>query len=149
MGSLGAPGFGVGWAPAISFHSDDQDAIQSAYVTPIPEVRKQTFSERDWDRVREAVLAVYGLSRHRPSRWKESDMDKTFSVIEYRSFFAVRHNLSGDESALSDGVDALFDEEGHALIPGTPGFIGAWEDCLNANEEETLQAYFPQHADHS
>ncbi|MFA5234797.1 MAG: hypothetical protein WC390_10390 [Sulfurimonas sp.] len=36
MGSLGAPGFGFGWAPAVPFQSDDCDAIQSAYVTPIP-----------------------------------------------------------------------------------------------------------------
>ena len=34
MGSIGAPGFGFGWVPAISFRNDDPDAIQSAYVTP-------------------------------------------------------------------------------------------------------------------
>jgi hypothetical protein len=59
MGSLGAPGFGVGWAPAISFRSDDPDAIQSAYVTPIPETSKEALDEHDWDRVRSAVIAVY------------------------------------------------------------------------------------------
>ncbi len=60
MGSLGAPGFGFGWAPAISFRSDDPDAIQSAYVTPIPEVERESCDERDWERVRGAVLSVYG-----------------------------------------------------------------------------------------
>ena len=60
MGSVGAPGFGFGWAPAISFTSRNPDAIQSAYVTPIPEVRKAVFDERDWERVRGAVLAIYG-----------------------------------------------------------------------------------------
>jgi hypothetical protein len=60
LGSLGAPGFGFGWAPAISFRSDDPNAIQSAYVTPIPEVEKDRFDERDWERVRGAVLAIYG-----------------------------------------------------------------------------------------
>jgi hypothetical protein len=60
MGSLGAPGFGYGWAPAISFRSDDPDAIQNAYVTPIPEVERESCDERDWERVRGAVLAVYG-----------------------------------------------------------------------------------------
>ena len=60
MGSLGAPGFGFGWAPAISFNGDDEDAILNAYVTPIPEVEKESFNERDWQRVREAVLNVYG-----------------------------------------------------------------------------------------
>ena len=60
MGSIGAPGFGFGWAPAISFRSDDSEAIQSAYVTPIPEVERESCNERDWERVRGAVLAVYG-----------------------------------------------------------------------------------------
>jgi hypothetical protein len=60
MGSIGAPGFGFGWAPAISFNGDDPDAIQSAYVTPLPEVEKDHFDDRDWERVRGAVLAVYG-----------------------------------------------------------------------------------------
>jgi len=60
MGSLGAPGFGFGWAPAIAFNSDDPDAIQSAYVTPLPEVKKKCGGESDWERVRSAVLAVYG-----------------------------------------------------------------------------------------
>jgi hypothetical protein len=60
MGSLGAPCFGFGWAPAISFRGDDPDAILSAYVTPIPETSKERFGKRDWKRVRGAVLAVYG-----------------------------------------------------------------------------------------
>lgn len=60
MGSLGAPGFGFGWAPAISFNGDDPDAIQNAYVTPLPEVERESFDERDWERVRSAVLGVYG-----------------------------------------------------------------------------------------
>ena len=60
MGSLGAPGCGLGCSPAISFTSDDPDAIQSAYVTPLPEVRKESGDERDWERVRSAMLSVYG-----------------------------------------------------------------------------------------
>ena len=60
MGSLGAPGFGFGWAPAISFDSDDEDAIVNAYVTPIPEIDKEAYDDRDWHRIREAVLSVYG-----------------------------------------------------------------------------------------
>jgi hypothetical protein len=60
MGSLGAPGFGFGWAPAISFNGDDEDAIVNAYVTPIPEIEKEAYDDRDWHRIREAVLSVYG-----------------------------------------------------------------------------------------
>ena len=59
MGSLGAPGCGFGWQPAVSFRGDHPDAIQSAFVTPLPETRKQAGDEGDWDRVRSAVLAVY------------------------------------------------------------------------------------------
>lgn len=61
MGSLGAPGFGVGWSPAISFSDDGTErAILSAYVTPVPQVRKKECGERDWDRVRRAVLSMFG-----------------------------------------------------------------------------------------
>lgn len=60
MGSLGAPGFGFGWAAAISFNGDDPDAIQNAYVTPIPETKREQLGEREWERVRGAVLAIYG-----------------------------------------------------------------------------------------
>jgi hypothetical protein len=74
-------------------------------------------------------------------------MTKLFSVIEYSSFFAVRHNPTGDEHPMGDGVDTLFDEHGKALTPGTPGFIESWEQALNADEQETLEAYFPQHAE--
>lgn len=35
MGSIGSPGCGWGWAPAFSFRSEDDDAIQNAYVTPL------------------------------------------------------------------------------------------------------------------
>jgi hypothetical protein len=60
-GSLGAPGFGFGWAPAISFTSDEPDTIQSAYVTPLPEVRREQDKDGDWDQVRRAVLSFYGV----------------------------------------------------------------------------------------
>ncbi len=60
MGSLGAPGLGFGLSPAISFRADDPDAILDAYVTPVPEVRKKHGTDRDWKRIRGAVLAMYG-----------------------------------------------------------------------------------------
>lgn len=70
-----------------------------------------------------------------------------FTVVEYSSFFAVRHNPSGDEYPMGDGVDTLFGENGHALCPGTPGFVETWQQLLNADEQSTLEAYFPQHFD--
>lgn len=60
LGTIGAPGCGFGWAPAISFVRDHPAAILSAYVTPLPNVRRKELSSDDWDRVRGAVLAVYG-----------------------------------------------------------------------------------------
>lgn len=65
MGSLGAPGFGFGWAPAISFNSEwyYYKAYGNAYVTPLPEVvnkpEDECFSERDWDRLREVVIGMF------------------------------------------------------------------------------------------
>jgi hypothetical protein len=70
-------------------------------------------------------------------------MQRLFDVIEYSSFFAVRHNPSGKEPPMGDGVDTLFDDEERALFPGTPGFMETWADVLNSDEQTTLEAYFP------
>lgn len=45
---------------------------------------------------------------------------------------------------LCDGVDTLFDENDKAMSPGTEGFVEYWEDSLNENREETIEAYFPE-----
>lgn len=74
-------------------------------------------------------------------------MPKTFCVIEYSSFFAVRHNATGDEHPMGDGVDTLFDNDGTALSPGSPGFVETWEETLNSDEHSTLEAYFPEHVE--
>ena len=70
-----------------------------------------------------------------------------FSVIEYGAGFAIRHNPSGEEIWLSDGVDCIFDEAGDAYPPGTVGFTDLWAESFNADTGETLEAYFPQHVD--
>lgn len=65
-GAIGAPGFGMDWAPAIHFRTeDDFTAIVGAYVVPIPEV-KQTWSKRSeesfnraWDRIKRAIFNTY------------------------------------------------------------------------------------------
>jgi hypothetical protein len=73
MGSIGAPGFGFGWAPAMSFNCDFPDYYDggggwgNAYVTPIPIVDKvedlETFDVqiRDhwWDRIYKVMLAKF------------------------------------------------------------------------------------------
>ncbi len=67
-----------------------------------------------------------------------------FVVVEYSSFFAVRDTHTGQERPMGDGVDTLFDADGKALSPGTSGFCEAWAEALNADEGETLAAYFPE-----
>lgn len=63
MGSIGAPGCGFGCVPAISFNDGGcEDAILNAYVTPLPcrrngePIRKDGATDRDWERVRQAVI---------------------------------------------------------------------------------------------
>ena len=73
--------------------------------------------------------------------------EKLFSVIEYMSFFAVRHNPTGEEHPMGDGVDTLFDKDDHALSPGTEGFVEKWEEALNSPGNETMEAYFPHLVD--
>jgi hypothetical protein len=77
----------------------------------------------------------------------DSDDRPTFSVIEYSSFYAVRHNPTGEERPMGDGVDTLFDDNCEPLTPGTEEFRKAWEDSLNGSECETLEAYFPHLVD--
>ena len=71
---------------------------------------------------------------------------KTFSVIEYSSFYAVRHNPTGEEHPMGDGVDTIFldtDDGMETVQAGDPRLIPLWEDSLNADEDEVLAAYFP------
>lgn len=58
LGSIGAPGFGIGWSPAISFESEDSYRLgfASAYVTPIPDDGQ----EADWEAVRRQVIDEFG-----------------------------------------------------------------------------------------
>lgn len=70
-----------------------------------------------------------------------------FQVIEYLSHFAVRDTQTGQERPLGDGVDVLFDADGNSISPGTPDFCEQWAEALNADEGETLMAYFPEPED--
>jgi len=64
-GSLGVPWANpwYGLAPAVSFTSDACGAIKNAYVTPLPGIaghdNEKPYTERDWERVRAAVIAAY------------------------------------------------------------------------------------------
>jgi len=70
-----------------------------------------------------------------------------FIVIEYLSHYAVRDTQTGQERPMGDGVDTLFDAEGTPISPGTPGFCQQWAKALNADEAETLAAYFSEPED--
>jgi hypothetical protein len=54
------------------------------------------------------------------------------------------HMQTGEERPLGDGVDTLFDADEMPISPGTPCFCQAWAEALNADECETLEAYFPE-----
>lgn len=71
---------------------------------------------------------------------------KTFSVIEYTGHYSVRNNQTGQEHVMGDGVDTIHDENGKAELPGTEEFRAKWEEILNDNESETMEAYFPGEA---
>ena len=50
-----------GLASTILFQDDHQaESFCIAYVVPIPEVRRHRLDERDWHRIRRAVLSVFG-----------------------------------------------------------------------------------------
>lgn len=49
-----------GHLPAISFRAEDGEAFVDAYVTPILEHLHAPGDERQWERVRKAVIAHYG-----------------------------------------------------------------------------------------
>jgi len=117
----------------------------------------------DWETVLTVLRARMDADRFWPNVWFISDHGNahlilvatdeerasgaevmpTFSVIEYASFYAVRHNPTGQEHAMGDGVDTLFDDDGEALSPGTESFRKSWEEDLNRSAHETLEAYFP------
>lgn len=70
--------------------------------------------------------------------------DERFKVVEHFNGFALVDTQTGEEAWMGDGVDTLFDDEGVALRPGTPGFTFRWECELNGDWAMTLAAYFPK-----
>jgi hypothetical protein len=70
LGSIGAPGFGYRRTPAISFENgrsgESVDAWLSAYVTPVPDFTPKhrgndpDWEKNCWDRIKAAILEVYG-----------------------------------------------------------------------------------------
>jgi hypothetical protein len=74
---------------------------------------------------------------------EDPDVD-LFLVVEYSSFFAVRHLPTGKEHPMGDGVDEVFENGlGEECRVGHPGFVNLWTCALNQNKAETLEAYFP------
>jgi len=69
MGSLGAPGFGLSLAPAISFRDDETEPgiiTSNAYVTPIPEdddgythPTNEDETAELWEQIRNTIISKY------------------------------------------------------------------------------------------
>jgi hypothetical protein len=76
-----------------------------------------------------------------------SNMKHRFKVIEYASYYAVRDSVTGEEEAMSDGVDSVHTPTGKAMRPGSEYFRKTWERMLNDPLNETLEAYFPYQYD--
>lgn len=68
MGSLGAPGCGFGLVPAFSFRTDDPDAIQSAYVTPLASGSEMAQFVKDVNDEYEADFPVPGILTDSPEQ---------------------------------------------------------------------------------
>ncbi len=90
------------------------------------------------DREREHVRAFLRYAERHIAR-----LERIFHVVEYSSFYAVRHVPTGTESPMGDGVDTLFTDDGAPYVSGTPELVEAWEDMLNGDVLDTYEAYFP------
>lgn len=71
-------------------------------------------------------------------------MKREFTVVEYASGYAVRHEPSGKEHWMGDGVGVLETPSGRAMRPGTERFRQKWERYLNWTCDDTREAYFPE-----
>jgi hypothetical protein len=87
MGSIGAPGFGFSVAPAVSFTSDDENAYQNAYVTPItPEMVKEPdpiLPGLDVDMVLAANQPDWEIVEQAMWEWFEDGSQSARSMYEY------------------------------------------------------------------
>jgi hypothetical protein len=71
-------------------------------------------------------------------------MKREFTVIEYASGYAVRHEPSGKQAWMSDGVDVLTTPTGRSMRPGSEYFRKTWQEHLNQIAGDTREAYFPE-----
>lgn len=66
-----------------------------------------------------------------------------FKVHEHFNGYELENVVTGERHWLSDGVNCVpLNDRGDYLAPGSPGFIEAWEDQFNSDEDTTLAAYF-------
>ena len=69
---------------------------------------------------------------------------KQFIVNEWFNGYEVKHIASGKTHWMGDGVDRVEELGAESAVIGTEAFRQAWEDELNANPAEILEAYFPE-----
>lgn len=72
--------------------------------------------------------------------------DKMFKLVEVFNGFMVEHVPSGKRASCGDGCDRYAELEEGEIAPdiGSAQYLADWDDELNANQGETLEAYFPE-----
>lgn len=70
-----------------------------------------------------------------------------FKVNEGCNGYELEDTATGRTHWLGDGVDAVYRDDTHAYLAGTPELLTAWTELFNEEPEETLRAYFPDTAE--
>jgi hypothetical protein len=141
---------------------DDPDALTTSKMGYLARLAAPGFMDcTSWAGYKTEREAIEGLlesegSQEEPKYWESWEYDLhrrlleidglgRFEVCEFSSGYSVRDRITDQDHLMSDGVDVLTsdDPENPAPAVGTEEFRAAWEAMLNADEEETLLAYFP------
>lgn len=67
----------------------------------------------------------------------------TYSIIRRGQYFYIRHNVTGQERFVGNGINVIFDAATNQPVsPDDERFIEMWEDDLNGHAGEIWEDYF-------
>jgi hypothetical protein len=67
----------------------------------------------------------------------------TFSVVRYGQYFRIRHNATGQEMFVGNGINVIFDAATNQPVsPNDEHFIEMWENDLNEHAGEIWEDFF-------